>query len=123
MRERWRMRFSKAVSRLSDFQLHVVIQVNGHPFNDVEWGYDRGREFFSGTLYSRERGKTELHQHLETQAFDGEKMYSFTDQLIDGKSHRNGRIGSVRNEMFRACPNVRTLLGSDLRYETRETSH
>lgn len=107
--------------QIQDFQLHVMIEANGHPFNDVDWGYDRGKEFFSGKLFSHEKGKTDWHHHIETQAFDGEKMYSFTDQTINGVSRRNGRVASLRNEIFRACPNVRTLLGSDLRYETRET--
>ncbi|HEX2972961.1 MAG TPA: hypothetical protein VHP11_11550 [Tepidisphaeraceae bacterium] len=107
--------------QIQDFQLHVLIRINGEPFDDVDWGYDRGKEFFSGTLYTYDKNMVEDRRHFEIQAFDGERMYSFTDQLVNGKSWRNGDIGNIRNNVFRACPNPRTLLGSDVGSQTRET--
>ena len=78
-------------------------------FYEYDWGYDSGKEFYSGTSYSKDRlGQTSSTS--ETNTYDGNLYYSY-DERPDGKDiYLSGSIQTY-NFSFGVYYLFNTLLG------------
>ena len=107
-------------SQIPEFRARVVISIDGRRGWDLDWGYDHGKEFYSGTQYvTGIPGKSEPVPQRIKWAFDGDKMRGIRSHLA--KKVDTGKIAGLDPELFRGVPNPRTLLGSDIRFEGRQS--
>jgi hypothetical protein len=104
--------------QIEDFEVHLRIFMNEELGWDVDWGYDRGKEYWSGDFFGRLTGEAKLHLQQTKWAFDGKKLRSQVN-YVEEKPLTVGRIQRLDIESFRSVANVKTLLGTDFRYEGR----
>lgn len=102
--------------KIHSWEAHVTTSFDGHVMCAMDWGYDRGMEFRTGSQYLKFPNETNYRQVNETWKFDGEKMRGVRDQhgqppLVVGV------IRGLTPDTFSGVPNVGTLLGTDLKYE------
>ncbi len=99
--------------KIKDIQLHMTctIPARNHTFYEFDWGYEHGKEFYSGIKHLRD-SRTETYETVKiTQAFDGEKRWLLR---VDPDAQRpGGGILEPDYTTFRGMMTFNTLLGFD----------
>ncbi|MBL7152124.1 MAG: PD40 domain-containing protein [Phycisphaerae bacterium] len=107
--------------KIRDIQLRMTCTIPAHnqTFYEYDWGYERGKEFYSGIDNTRD-SRTNLYRKVEvTRAFDGAREWQFRN---DPKSSRpNGGISEpIPNFSFSGgIMTFNTLLGYDAKEHRR----
>jgi len=106
----------------------LIPERNNHIFYEVNWGYDRGKEYLEGIWQKKSKQPSGLSQPIkydiwkQKYAFDGEK-YSYRRQRPsdEGKREGSGRITTLKNEELKGYDTPYTLLGYNIKVEGRQT--
>jgi len=96
-----------------DIQLHMIctIPARNLTFYEYDWGYEAGKEFYSGTENIRD-SLTNIYKAVKvTRTFDGQKEWSLRVSSEDKQPR--GAIFKPSFSNFRAMMTFNTLLGFD----------
>lgn len=97
--------------KIQDIQLHMVCKVvkDDWLFYEYDWGYDHGKEFYSGDRYRKDRlGQTSSQER--TKAYDGNKYYSYYEDP-DGDKVRLSGIIEASDDSYGVSLTFNSLLG------------
>ena len=106
--------------KIKDIRLNMActIPAENRTFYEYDWGYEDGKEFYSGIDNTRD-SRTNVYRKVEvTRAFDGGKQWQFGN---DPKSRPYGGISEPNPNfsIFRTMITFNTLLGFDAKELSR----
>jgi hypothetical protein len=105
--------------RIRSWEAHVRTTIKGELSADLDWGYDRGMEYFSGVRYVKHPDPESLRPYRFHCTFDGERQFSLSDLGSSGNVEVHGAISGFQNISFDGTPNVTWLLGGRIRHSGR----
>lgn len=111
--------------QIKDVQLHMTCTIpdaNNKVFFDFDWGYEGGKEFYTGQkhLLNKPEFSDIPTVYTVTKTFDGEKSYMLRIDPREG-AYPSGMISSINPDEFRAIVTPTSLLGFDAKTMSRQS--